>query len=103
VRKYRNVPTTYDGIRFASKREAGRYLVLKAMQEGGLIAGLQTQPPFRLEVNGYLICKYVADFRYVDVATGREVIEDAKGVRTQAYKLKKKLMLAIHGIDVREV
>lgn len=46
---------------------------------------------------------YVADFFYVDCATGEEVWEDAKGVRTKEYIIKRKLMLWIHGIKIKEV
>lgn len=63
---------------------------------------MQCQVPFALEINGNLICKYVCDFRYVDI-DGRTVTEDAKGMRTREYTLKKKLMKAIHGIDIHEV
>lgn len=47
-------------------------------------------------------CEYVADFVYKD-GHGRTVVEDAKGYRTDVYKLKKKLMLYVHGIEIMEV
>lgn len=99
--KYRNKKTKVDGNTFDSKLEAGRYVELKRMLEAGLIFGLQIQVPFVLEVNRQLICKYVADFVYVDI-DGNRVVEDSKGVMTRDYLLKKKLMRAIHGIDIRE-
>lgn len=46
---------------------------------------------------------YVADFVYVDANTGETVVEDVKGVRTDAYVLKRKMMLWFYGIRVREV
>lgn len=100
--KYRAKPTTVDGVRFASKREATRYCVLKLYQRAGSIADLELQPRFPLVVNGQLVCTYVADFRYFDVGTNRVIVEDSKGFRTPAYKIKKKLLAAIHGIEVLE-
>ncbi len=99
--KYCNKKTEIDGKKFDSKLEAGRFVSLKRLQESNLISGLQCQVPFSLEVNGILVCKYVADFVYSDI-DGRRVVEDAKGVRTRDYILKKKLMKAVHGIDIVE-
>lgn len=101
--KYGNKKTVVDGITFASKKEANRYCLLKLMERGGLIKSIELQPPYRLEVNGVLVCKYVADFRYVDAQTGETVVEDAKGFKTREYNLKKKLVKAVHGIEIREV
>lgn len=99
--KFRNVPTTVDGRTFHSKKEARRYLELKAMQHEGLIDALECQPRYRLEVNATHICDYLADFKYVQ--DGIEVVEDVKGVRTREYELKKRLMRACHGIEVEEI
>ena len=49
-----------------------------------------------------LACKYVADFVYTDVETGETVVEDTKGFRTDVYKIKRKLMLKVHGIKIKE-
>jgi hypothetical protein len=46
---------------------------------------------------------YIADFVYVDCATGETVVEDAKGVRTKEYIIKRKLMRWVHGIKISEV
>ena len=46
---------------------------------------------------------YYADFVYIDSHTGETVVEDAKGYRTEAYKIKKKLMLQVHGVQIKEV
>jgi hypothetical protein len=101
--KYRNVPTVVDGKRFPSKREAKRYGELRFQQDAtGLIADLQTQVRYRIEVNGVKVCDYVADFVYRDLVTGETVVEDCKGFRTDVYKLKAKLMKAVHGITIRE-
>jgi len=113
--KYRNVRTEVDGFVFASGLEARRYGELKLLEAAGEIHDLQLQVPFHLDVDGEHICDYVADFVYwtgldTDGVGGRRsssysttrVVEDAKGKRTAVYLLKKKLMLAIHGIEILE-
>lgn len=100
--KYRAKPTIVDGIRFASRREAKRYCQLRLLSQHGQIAALTLQPPYPLTVNGQLICTYVADFRYYDVHLSREVVEDSKGFRTREYQIKRKLMLALYGIEILE-
>lgn len=99
--KYRAVPTIVDGIRFASKKEARRWGELMLLYQAGKIGPVELQPEYQLVVNGQLVGKYRADFRYPE--DGQLVVEDAKGVRTPVYKLKRKLMLALHGIDIKEV
>lgn len=101
-RKYRNTPTEVDGIRFASKREANRYSELKILERCGEIHELTLQPRFDIEVAGKKVATYVADFSYFR-RTAKRVIEDAKGVRTPLYKLKKKLVEAMYGITIEEV
>lgn len=98
--KYRAKRTEVDGIVFDSKRESTRYQDLKAMQDLGLIHDLKLQVSYPLIVNGMKVATYRADFEYF--AHGEKVTEDAKGVLTPVYKLKKKLMLALHGISIRE-
>ncbi len=100
-RKYRNQPTFVDGIRFASKKEAYRYRELKILESNNLISNLSLQPRFPLIVNGTKVATYVGDFAYVD--DRGKIVEDVKGIRTPVYKLKKKLLKAIHGIDIVEV
>ena len=99
-RKYKNHPTEVDGITFASKREAERYKELKLLEKGKAITNLQLQVSFDLIVKGHKICRYVADFVYSEKCVQK--VEDCKGVRTRDYILKKKLMKAIHGIEVKE-
>lgn len=101
--KYGNKKVSIDGKKFDSKAEGARYVELKRLQEGGVISGLKMQEAFALPVNGVLVCKYLADFVYVDV-DGNRVVEDVKGGPvTPVYTLKKKLMKAIHGIEIQEV
>jgi hypothetical protein len=97
--KYRNQPTEVDGIKFSSKKEAKRYADLKWLLRGGQITDLKLQPRFPLKVNDKLICTYVADFEYV-TAAGETVVEDVKGVQTDVFKLKRKLMRACYDIGV---
>lgn len=99
--KYGAIKTEVDGIRFASKREAARYRELKLLERAGAIVGLQLQPSYPLVINGMNCGRYVGDFAYLE--NRRLVIEDSKGFRTPVYRLKRKLMKAIHGIDIREV
>lgn len=101
--KYRNVRTTVDGITFDSKREAERYGELKTMEAAGVISDLELQPRFPLTVNDERVGTYVGDFMYHDNEDMRYVVEDAKGVRTDVYKLKRKLVKAIYDITIQEV
>lgn len=100
--KFGNIPTRIDNHLFHSKKEAHRYLELKAMQAGGLIEDLELQPAFDLVAEGVKVCRYIADFRYRDLSTGQLVVEDVKGMRTKEYQIKARLMLALHGIEVLE-
>lgn len=100
--KYGAKPTVLDGIRFASRREAARYAELKALQRAGVISDLELQPAFPLVVQGIKVATYRADFRYRN-RSGEIVVEDVKGVATPVYRLKAKLMLALHKIAVSEV
>ena len=99
--KYRNVRTKVGQISFASKLEASRYLELKMLQQAGEISGLKLQVPFNIAVGGLPICKYVADFTYTD-QSGALVVEDAKGRLTDVYKLKRRLMRVVLGIEIKE-
>jgi hypothetical protein len=99
--RIRSTKTTVDGITFDSKREAERYLELKMAQKAGHISKLRRQVPFSLSVNRIHVCVYRADFVYID-REGNEIVEDAKGHRTEVYLIKKKLMAACHGIEVKE-
>lgn len=101
--KYGAVKTTVDGYTFASRAEARRYEELMLLGLAGELDNLELQPVFPLVVNGVSVGRYVADFAYREKATGAFVVEDVKGMRTPVYQLKKKLVAACHGIDVREI
>lgn len=98
--KYGAVKTEAEGMKFASKKEAKRWMDLRLMEHAGEIYNLTRQVAYGLDVNGVSICAYIADFVYLK---GEElVVEDTKGMRTPLYMLKAKLMLAVHGIVILE-
>lgn len=101
--KYRNKPTIIDGIRFMSQKEGARYLELKQLEKVGLIQDLELQPVFDCRINNAKVCKYLADFRYRDTKTQEQIVEDVKGFKTVVYRLKKKLVKALFGVDIVEV
>lgn len=108
MRKYGNRKVERDGIVFDSVKECQRYCELKLMQRAGVISDLQLQVPYELiptqRIDGKLAEKalnYVADFVYKQ--NGQTVVEDTKGMRTKDYIIKRKLMLWVHGIRIREV
>ena len=106
--KYGAVKTEVDGIKFDSKAEAKRYKELKLLEKVGNITGLELQKRYDFIINGVNCGFYKADFVYVTrlACDGAEsygqTVEDVKGMKTPVYRLKKKLMKAIHGIDILE-
>lgn len=123
-RKYNNKKIEVDGMTFDSKKEANRYKELSLLQKAGEISGLQTQVryvliPSQREVSeevhtrgenkgknkpGKLLereCTYVADFVYYK--DGKVIVEDTKGFRTKEYIIKRKLMLYVHHIQIKEI
>ncbi len=102
--KYGNQKTEVDGIKFDSKKEAMRWQHLKHLRDTGCIFGLSRQVTFSIDINGQHICKYIADFVYAN-SIG-EIVEYVKSEATRklpVYRLKKKLMKAVHGIEIVEV
>lgn len=105
--KYHNKKITIGDLHFDSLKEALRYTELLERQKEGFITDLRTQVRFELipKQNGERACFYVADFVYKD-REGKTVVEDVKGSKrmlTDVYKIKKKLMLKVHGIKVKEI
>jgi hypothetical protein len=98
--KYGNKAIWIDGIYFHSTKEGRRYEILRLMERAGGISDLKLQVTFALAVNGRAVCRYKADFTYL--REGVLIVEDTKGVRTAAYMIKKKLMRAVHGIEILE-
>ncbi len=110
MNKYRSKKTVVDGITFDSRLEARRYQELKLMERAGEIFGLQLQVKYVLIPSQKLDNKvveravtYVADFVYTLKSSGESVVEDTKGMKTKEYIIKRKLMLYVHGIRVKEV
>ena len=103
--KLRNIRTVCDGIKFQSKKEARKYGELKLMKRCRMIKDFRRQVRFVLMVGHHHICDYVADFIVTHV-DGREEVLDVKGrkagVPYQLFKIKKKLMLATVGTEVKE-
>lgn len=111
--KYLNKKVVVNGEKFDSKKEAFRYSQLALLAEAGEIYELKRQVPFVLipkqkDEHGKVLereCRYIADFTYRRTENGRIVVEDVKSraTKTPVYKLKKKLMLYRHGIQIQEV
>lgn len=117
--KYSNRKTIVNGEVFDSKKEAQRYVELLLLERAGAISYLQRQVKFLLiptqretDTRGprggirkgrtlEKECAYIADFVYYE--NGRMVVEDTKGFRTKEYIIKRKLMLHVHGIQIREI
>ena len=107
--KYGNRKITAYGETFDSQIEYHRYGVLRLQERVGIISDLKRQVKFVLiptqrDEEGKLLekeCSYYADFTYKD-SEGHLVVEDAKGAKTDVYKIKKKLMLYVHGIQIKE-
>jgi hypothetical protein len=107
--KYSARKTTVDGIEFDSDAEARRYRELCLLERAGEITDLEMQVPYELQPRhkaGRRVIRpitYIADFRYTDTRTGEVVVEDVKGVETEVFRIKAKMMLYVHGITVRKV
>lgn len=125
--KYGARKVRYDGKIFDSKKEACRYAELRLLERAGKIKGLELQKTFELipaqweaiptgefykrgERKGQPkfknICleqsiTYKADFCYIE--NGKQVVEDTKGFKTKDYVIKRKLMLYVHGIKIKEI
>lgn len=96
--KYYNKKVIYNGIKFDSKKEMNRYKQLKLLEKVKEIKELKLQYKFLLQ-EGYTNKEskkirpiyYIADFYYYDVLKKEYIVEDVKGIRTEVYKIKKKL------------
>lgn len=121
--KYHSKKITCDGESFDSKKEFRRWQALWLLERAGQIKDLKRQVKFELIPPQYETvarysqktgkrlkdekkflehgCYYIADFVY-SRPDGSVVVEDSKGVRTDAYIIKRKLMLRIHGIKILE-
>ena len=91
-----------DGQVFDSVKEFHRWGCLRLLERAGRITDLKRQVTFELipKQQGERACTYVADFTYYE--NGQYVVEDCKGFKTDVYRIKKKLMLWVHGIHIKE-
>ena len=105
--KYKNKQVKYYGIKFDSKKEGLYYLKLKSMEELGIINNLKLQVKFELQPSSKINNKtirsinYIADFTYYDENNVFHIV-DTKGVRTEVYKIKKKMM-QYKGYEIEEI
>ena len=120
--KYYAKKTMFNGIEFDSRKEARRYSELLLLQRAGAIRDLELQKKYvlipaqyetyerygkkgqRLQDGHRLVekeCAYLADFVYKE--DGETIVEDTKGIKTKDYIIKRKLMLYVHGIKIKEV
>lgn len=105
--KYHNKKTIVDGIKFDSKKESKRYNQLKLLENLGIIKKLkrqvkfELQPSFKFEDKTIKAINYIADFTYYE--NDKLVVEDTKGMRTEVYKIKKKMFMYKYGIDIKEI
>ena len=102
-----------DGLTFDSKKEYARWCELKLLEKAKEISGLRRQVAYELIPSQWegegknrrcieRAISYKADFVYED-KDGKVHVEDAKGMRTKEYIIKRKLMLYVHGIRIEEV
>lgn len=119
--KYHSKKVEFDGIVFDSKKEAKRFAELSLLETAGTISDLQRQVKYVLIPaqrepdtvgarggikKGKVIekeCSYIADFVYKDLTLNETVVEDTKGFKTRDYIIKRKLMLSVHGIRIKEI
>lgn len=117
--KYKAKKVTVGDQKFDSKKEYQRWKELSLLERAGKISDLRRQVKYVLIPaqykpdtigprggvrKGALLereVSYIADFVYIQ--DGKQIVEDVKGVRTDTYILKRKLMLWLHNIRIREV
>ena len=94
--KYHAQKTEVDGIKFDSKKESRDWKNLCTMEASGLISNLRRQVSFELQPkyvtkDGRKIrpISYVADFVYE--RDGVTYAQDSKGMKTDVYKIKRKM------------
>lgn len=105
--KYKNKKVIYNGIKFDSQKERNYYIKLKLLEDAGKIKDLklqvkfELQPKFKSGNKNIQAISYIADFTYLDEENKLHII-DTKGVRTDVYKIKKKMM-QYKGLEIEEV
>ena len=107
--KYHNTKVIYNGIKFDSKKERARFITLKQLEKAGIIKELELQKKFELQPsykkNGKTIrsISYIADFYYYDNVKKQYIVEDTKGVKTDVYKIKKKMFEYKYNLTITEL
>lgn len=101
--KYGARKVELDGMIFDSKQEARDWSELKIRERAGEIRNLRRQVVFKCEWNGVQICKYIADFAFEEKRDGEwhPVVADTKGFETALFRIKAKIMLAAHDVEIR--
>lgn len=95
--------TLPDGQKFDSQKEYHRWCELKLLERAGKISELRRQVKFELipKQDGESACSYIADFVYRG-EDGKTVVEDCKGMRTDAYIIKRKLFQWRYDMKIKE-
>ena len=109
--KYNAIPCQVGAEKYRSHRERDRHQDLLLLQSAGKITGLLREVPFELapkikldgELRARPAVRFFVDFVHCDVATGKIVVSDAKGMSTPVYRLKKHFLATIYGIHVVEL
>ena len=109
--KYHAKKIKWNGETFDSKKEFNRYQELLLLQRAGKIKNLERQVkipllPSQKDENGKVIERavtYIADFVYFDTEQNKTIVEDAKGMKTKEYILKRKMLLYLNHIRIQEV
>lgn len=123
--RFKNKITKTRYGKFDSKKEYSYWLKLKRLESQGKIKELQRQVSFELIPAQYeeiatttktgqistkkklveRACSYVADFVWVDCATGEKIVADVKSLYTitPQYIIKRKLMFALYKIKIKEI
>ena len=96
--KFRAIPTELDGIKFASRKEAKRYIELRLLEKSGELLFFLRQVPFHLPANVKYVCDFLCFWKDETVT-----IEDVKGIKTSLYILKKKQVEATYPVKIMEV
>lgn len=105
--KYKNKKVIYNEIKFDSQKERNYYIKLKLLEDAGKIKDLklqvkfELQPKFKSGNKTIQAISYIADFTYLDEENKLHIV-DTKGVRTDVYKIKKKMM-QYKGLEIEEV
>lgn len=110
--KYNAKKAEFNGVTYDSKKEMNRHRELLLLEKAGAITDLQRQVKFELipsqRINGRVVerpCSYVADFVYIQ--NGEKIVEDVKGYKKgtayAVFTIKRKLLLYMHGIRIKEV